>query len=216
MKLLSVNIGQEQTLVRPNKSEQTGIFKQPVAGPVRINSLGLEGDFIGDSKNHGGPDQAVYIYTQPDYDWWSQELGKPTFSGQFGENLTISDIKSAEMNIGDIFKMGSVVLQVTAPRIPCGTLAGKMEIPPFAKQFRFGERPGLYCRVLQEGLVQAGDEIIFEKYARETVSILESMRGHYEPILEEENIRKYLRSPIAIRMREDKDEQLAKLLNTTS
>ncbi len=115
------------------------------------------------------------------------------------------------MNIGDIFKIGSVILQVTAPRIPCGTLAGRMEIPPFAKQFRFAEKPGLYCRVLQEGLVQAGDEVVFEKYNGETVSILESMRDHYEPTLEKNHIERFLKAPIAIRMREDKEEQMAKL-----
>lgn len=209
--LLSVNIGQEQTLVRAEKTEQTGIFKNPVAGPVKVLNLGLEGDFIGDSKNHGGLDQAVYIYFQPEYDWWSAQLGRPTFPGMFGDNLTISDLESAKLNIGDMLHIGEVLLQVTAPRIPCGTLAGRMEIPPFAKQFRFAEKPGVYCRVLKEGFVQAGQTVRFEGFSGPTVSVLEVMRDHYEPDRTEQAIQRILEAPIAARARKKKLDQLAAL-----
>jgi MOSC domain-containing protein YiiM len=213
MQLISVNIGQEQTLVRPNKTEQTGIFKQPVAGPVQITKNGLPGDFIGDSKNHGGPDQAVYIYTRNDYDWWEAELGRSIPAGSFGENLTISGLESGPCNIGDILHIGAVTLQVTAPRIPCGTLTGRMGLPDFAKRFRFAGRPGLYCRVLSEGTVQAGDATSVEKYSGETVSVAQAMHDYYEPELAESAIRRYLNAPIAIRMRTDKEQQLQKLLD---
>lgn len=213
MKIITVNIGKEETLVRPNKTEQTGIFKRPVTGPLQVTRLGFPGDFIGDAKNHGGPDQAVYVYGWADYEWWARELGREMEPGMFGENITISELESASFQIGDRLHLGTVTLQVTAPRIPCGTLAGRMGLPPFAKQFRFAGRPGLYCRVLQEGLVEAGDEVRLEKFDGHTISVEQAMREYYEPVLTEEALRLYLAAPIAERMRADKQEQLQKLLS---
>lgn len=211
MKLMTINVGKEQTLTRPGKTEQTGIFKQPVDGPVQVTCLGIPGDFIGDPKNHGGPDQALYVYGWADYEWWADYLEQEMQPGLFGENLTIDALKSAQFNIGDQLHIGEVILEVTAPRIPCGTLAGRMNIPTFAKQFRLAERPGLYCRVLREGFIQPGDPVSVEKYAGETVSLLEVMRDYYEPDLSEDAIRRFLAAPIALRLRKKKEEQLAQL-----
>lgn len=212
MQLLSINLGHEQTLVRPNKTEQTGIFKQPVSGSVQITAQGLPGDFIGDHQHHGGPDQAIYIYGQVDYDWWAQELGRATFPGLFGENLTIGGLASAEIGIGAVLQVGEVTLQVTAPRIPCGTLAGRMEIPAFVKQFRFAGRPGLYCRVLKAGLVQVGDPVTVTQYPGETFTVAEAMRDYYEAELSEAVLRRYLEIPSAARLKAEKEVQLQKLL----
>jgi MOSC domain-containing protein YiiM len=212
MRLISVNIGPERTLVRPNKTEQTGIFKEPVTGAVSITQNGLAGDFIGDSKHHGGPDQAVYIYGSLDYEWWKTQLGTEPGPGTFGENLTISGLESGPIQVGDILRIGEIALQVTAPRIPCGTLAGRMKIPDFARQFRFAERPGLYCRVLAGGQVQAGDEVRLEPFAGQTITIAEVMRDYYEPDLTEASLRRYLNAPIAIRVRRKKEEQLEQIL----
>jgi len=211
MKLMSVNIGKEETLARPGKTEQTGIFKQPVSGPVQVTSLGIPGDFIGDKTNHGGPDQAIYIYGWADYEWWADYLEQEMQPGLFGENLTIEGLECAAFNIGDRLHIGEAVLEVTAPRIPCGTLAGRMNIPPFAKQFRLAERPGLYCRIIRAGTLQAGDPVSLEKYAGETVSLIETMRDYYEPDLNEASIRRFLAAPISIRLRKKKEEQLAQL-----
>jgi len=208
MKLMSVNIGKEQTLARPGKTEQTGIFKHPVSGPVQVTGQGIPGDFIGDKKNHGGPDQAFYVYGWDDYEWWAAQLGQEMQPCLFGENLTIEGLQSAQFNIGDRLRIGEAVLEVTAPRIPCGTLAGRMNIPPFTKQFRLAERPGLYCRVIHEGSIQVGDPVSVEKYTGETVSLLETMRDYYEPDLTEVSIRRFLAAPIAIRLRKKKEEQL--------
>ncbi|HAE60177.1 MAG TPA: hypothetical protein DCG54_11920 [Anaerolineae bacterium] len=106
---------------------------------------------------------------------------------------------------------GEVTLQVTAPRIPCGTLAGRMGDPKFAKRFRLAERPGLYCRVLREGLAQAGDPVSVERYSGERISIVEAMNDYYNPELTEAAIQRHLAAPIAIRTRAEKQEQLAKL-----
>ncbi len=211
MKLISINLGKEETLVRPNRSEQTGIFKRPAAGPVQITKDGLPGDFIGDKKHHGGPDQAVYVYGMGDYAWWAGELGYELSPGTFGENLTISELESPAIRIGDVFKLGVVTLQVTAPRIPCGTLAGRMKIPEFVKQFRFAGRPGLYCRVLSEGILEAGEQVKVEQFSGETVSIWDAMKDYYEPGLTESSIQRFLNAPIAIRLRKEKEDQLEKL-----
>jgi MOSC domain-containing protein YiiM len=211
MQLVSINIGKEETLIRPNRSEQTGIFKYPADGAVEITPGGIPGDFIGDKKNHGGPDQAVYIYGLADYEWWAQKLGREMTPGMFGENLTISELQCADFNIGDVLKLGEVKLQVSAPRIPCGTLAGRMKIPEFVKLFRFAERPGLYCRVLSRGTLRAGEQVSVEKFNGETVSLVQAMRDYYEPELTVSAIQKFLDAPIAIRMRKEKEEQLQKL-----
>jgi MOSC domain-containing protein YiiM len=211
MQLISVNIGKEQTLQKVDKVITTGIFKLPASGRVRIGGLGLEGDVIMDKKNHGGPDQAVYVYGEADYDWWRDQLGRDLPPGIFGENLTISELESASFNIGDVLIVGEVKLQVTAPRIPCSDFAARMEDLQWVKKFRAAERPGLYCRVLQEGFVQAGDLVSVEKYAGETLSIVQMYRDYYESKKDEALIRRHLAAPIAVRARRDMEEARAKL-----
>lgn len=212
MKLISINIGQKQTLQSGEKTEITGIFKNPVSGSVRITPLGIAEDFVGSPKHHGGPDQAVYVYGAKDYEWWSQELGREIGAGTFGENLTISELESAKFNIGDLLHVGMVTLQVTAPRIPCGTFARRMDDPRFVKRFRAAERPGLYCRVLKEGNVQAGDEVRVEAYSGETLSLIEMYRDYYEKDKSEKTLRRHLSAPIAIRARAEIEADLRKLL----
>jgi MOSC domain-containing protein YiiM len=213
MQLISVNIGKERAIDNAKKSGKTGIYKLPVSAPVKVYSLGLESDFICDMKNHGGADQAIYVYGLPDYEWWSKELGRDLVPGTFGENLTISGLESARFSIGDRLRLPSVVIEVTAPRIPCSTLAARMGDPVFAKRFRFAERPGLYCRVIQEGYVQAGESVVLEPYRGETVTAIEMFRDVYEPQLSESTLRRYLSAPVALRDRVDKEEQLRKLLS---
>jgi len=213
MQLISVNIGQKRTQPKGNELETTGIYKLPAREAVEIKALGIQTDVICDKKNHGGPDQAIYIYGSADYDWWSKELGRSLEPGTFGDNLTISDLESASFNIGDRLQVGSTILEVTAPRIPCGTLARRMGDSHFVKQYRHAERPGLYCRVIREGSVQAGDEVNVERYTGETVSILQIFRDHYEADKSEETLRRTLRAPIAIRVRSEAEEDLQKLLS---
>ena len=211
MKLISVNIGKEQQLQKMDKVITTGIFKLPASGRVRVGELGLEGDVIMDKKHHGGPDQAVYVYGQADYDWWREQLGRDLPPGIFGENLTISELESARFNIGDVLIVGEVKLQVTAPRIPCSDFAARMEDLQWVKKFRAAERPGLYCRVLQQGFVQAGDPVSVEKYAGETLSLVQMYRDYYESKKDEALIQRHLAAPIAVRARRDMEDELAKL-----
>ncbi len=210
MQLSSINIGQEQTLRNKDRVEKTGIFKQPVDHPVKVTKLGLERDVIVSKKHHGGPDQAIYIYGESDYEWWSGELGRMPAPGTFGENLTISRLESARFNIGDMLHIGEVILQVTAPRIPCSTFAARMGDPRWVKKFRQAERPGLYCRVLQEGFVKTGDPVNFEAYTGETLSLVEMFRDYYVKNKSREMLLRHLQVPIAIRARRDLEEEQKK------
>ena len=210
MKLANINIGQERTQQNGNKLETTGIYKLPTPEPVHISSLGIKEDFIASKKHHGGPDQAIYVYGTRDYDWWSTELGRDLYPGTFGENLDITELESSQFNIGDRLLIGSVILQITAPRIPCGTLAARMEDPQFVKRFRHAERPGFYCRVIQEGTIEMGNDVKIERYEKETVSVIQIFRDYYDKDKSEETIRKQLNAPIAIRLRTALEEDLQK------
>jgi MOSC domain-containing protein YiiM len=184
-----------------------------VGGPVSITTLGLVDDFIGDARNHGGPDQAVYIYGSTDYDWWAGELGHPVEPGTFGDNLTIAGLESARLSIGDRLHVGQTTLEVSAARIPCSTLSRRMGDFKFAAAFRTAERPGLYCRVIAPGSVGAGDGVRLEAYAGEPVTVLEMFREHYRRNKDETDLRRLLRAPISARARHSLQLELDQLLS---
>lgn len=212
MRLISVNVGREEPIQGAKSSGKTGIFKRPVDTPVQITFNGLTGDAISDMENHGGVDQAVYLFGKPDYEWWSEELGYELFPGAFGENLTISDLESAEAYIGDRFSVGPAMLEVTAPRIPCVTLAVRMGDPAFLKRFRWAERPGLYCRVIRAGGVRVGDRVEREPYRGKQVPAMEVFRTFFEQDPGEAVLRRHLAAPIGVRAREMNERQLARVL----
>ncbi len=211
MNVLSVNVGQAQPLANAKSVGKTGIFKQAQAEPVWVGALGLADDAICDVENHGGADQAVYIYGAPDYAWWEEALRRPLAPGTFGENLTISDFVSAEYAVGDRLEIGDVVLEITAPRVPCVTLARRMDDPAFLKRFRAAERPGVYCRVLRAGPVSAGQPVALQRYDGERISMREMFRDAFVPELTVPALQRYLAAPIAERARTDKEDQLRKL-----
>ncbi|MGN9804563.1 MOSC domain-containing protein [Micromonospora sp. L32] len=140
-------------------SGRTGIDKRPVDGPVLLRADGVAGDFIGERAHHGGPDQAVYAYAGEDAEWWSAELGRSVPPGGFGENLTTSAVDVTGAVIGELWAIGSAVLQVTKPRTPCTTFAGFWGVPDLIKRFTVRAAPGAYLRVLREGEVGAGDPV---------------------------------------------------------
>ena len=210
MELCSVNLGRTQVLKDGKGGARTGIYKEPTPHPVRLGELGLEGDAICSKKHHGGPDQAVYLYGLPDYDWW-RELCREVEPGTFGENLTVAGLESGRIRVGDRFRIGEVVLEATGPRIPCNTLARRMGDSSFARRFRDAERPGVYCRVLRPGTVQVGQQVLLEPHAGETVTNLELYRDFFVPELTDAAIRRFLAAPIAIRARLHKEKQLRSL-----
>ncbi len=211
MRLLSVNVGHASPIEGASKSGRTGIFKRPVQGSVEVLSGGLAGDTIIDTENHSGPDQAVYVFGDPDYAWWAEALGREMRPGKFGENLTVSYLESARVCVGDRLGIGPVVLEATAPRIPCLTLAVSMGDRVFLRRFRRAERPGVYCRVLAEGMVRAGDPVAYTPYAGERVPVLEVFRAFFGENPGEDVLRRLLSVPIAARARKAYEEQLAEL-----
>ncbi|TYB48426.1 MOSC domain-containing protein [Actinomadura chibensis] len=167
MKLLSVNVGRPRTN-HWQAPELTGIDKRPVDGPVMVaapvsedtGEVGLAGDRVYDTRNHGGPDQAVYAYAREDLDRWADELGRVLPNGVFGENLTTSGIDVNGALIGERWRLGArVVLEVSLPRIPCATFQGWLEEKGWIKRFTAEARPGAYLRVIEPGEIRAADPV---------------------------------------------------------
>jgi MOSC domain-containing protein YiiM len=167
MKLLSVNLGRTRPSTHADAGE-TGIDKRPAAGPVAVaapgprgtGGSGLAGDAISDRRHHGGDDQAVYAYAREDLDAWAAELGRSLTNGVFGENLTTAGVDVTGALVGERWRVGSgVVLAVSSPRVPCRTFAGWLGEPAWVKRFTTAGVPGAYLRVIEPGVVEAGDDI---------------------------------------------------------
>jgi MOSC domain-containing protein YiiM len=199
MKLLSIQLGTARKISKGTTAVLTGIRKLPVAS-VAIGTLGLEGDVIGNSRSHGGPDQAVYVYSQEDYDWWGSHLGQQLLPGKFGDNL-VFDTFGGDVMIGDRFSFGDVVLEATAPRIPCWVLANEMGKGDMVKEFRTAARPGFYARVIQEGRCTAGDTVERTSGGFD-LSINEMMEMHYRTDLSDQEVERLLGASIAERFRD--------------
>lgn len=163
--VLSLNVGQERPIAA--KGGTSGIDKRPVTGPVAVRApgpkgvggSGLAGDHISDTANHGGDDQAVYAYAREDLDAWQDELGRPLASGTFGENLTTVGIDVSGAVIGQRWAVGTAVLQVSCPRVPCVTFAVWLGEQRWVPRFTAARTPGAYLRVLREGHVSAGEAV---------------------------------------------------------
>lgn len=202
MLLESINIAKPVTIQFNNEDISTGIFKTPIEGSVQINSLGVVGDTIVNKKVHGGLDQAIYLYHKEDYDWWSQELGKVVGAGAFGENLTVSGLEDISWLIGDRLKINNVILEITAPRIPCFKLGVRMEDNSVVKKFVKAVRPGAYARVISEGVIQAGDVIEIEKTSKDYASVKDVFTMWYNKNKSLVDLKRILDSPVAIFHRE--------------
>lgn len=210
MKLVSINIGQREILESLLYKKPTGIQKRAVP-TAAVSSAGVASDYVADQKHHGGADQAVYVYTVPDYDWWTADLETPMLPGTFGENLTISGIESATLCVGDRLQIGALLLEVTAPRFPCNTLAARMIDPQFIKRFVAAERSGAYCRVITPATVTAGDPVTLERSGFD-VTLIELYKGRYDHAkLERSQLERLLAAPIAVRMRVEFATQLEQL-----
>ena len=173
MRLLAVCAGQAQPIAA--KSGRTGHFKIPLPGAVQIGPLGVEGDTIVDTKHHGGPEQAVYLFGEADRIWWEGDLGRPLPAGFFGENLLIDGLASADMCLGDVIGVGTTQLQITAPRIPCVTFAARIGNPQGVKMFHKAARPGAYARVLRSGTVEALDSVTHTPFDGDRITVAENM-----------------------------------------
>lgn len=156
-RLLSINVARPKPVPYRGKMVPTGIFKQPVEGPVMVRTLNIDGDQQADLTVHGGRDKAVYLYPAESYARWESDLERDLPYGHFGENLTITGLHEEFVRVGDLIEVGEALLQVTDPRFPCFKLGIKMGRQTFLKQFLRSGRSGFYCRVLREGMIQKGD-----------------------------------------------------------
>jgi MOSC domain-containing protein YiiM len=173
-KVLSVNIAKTVHTGDWTGSEgRTGIDKQPVDHPVKFENNGVSGDSVIDTKVHGGYDKAVYAYAIEDARWWEEQINRPIRNGAFGENLTIEGIDINSARIGERWKVGSVILEVSEPRIPCRVFAGFWQRPTLIKEFTDARRSGTYLRIIQEGEIKAGDSIEVISKPEHQVTILD-------------------------------------------
>ncbi len=180
MKLLSVNVSLPRDVPHMGKTVSTGIFKEAVTGRLILRTLNLEGDGQADLENHGGVYKAVYAYTVEHYDHWKRELRRSDLApGQFGENFTVEGMAEDDVHIGDVFRVGGALVQVTQPRAPCYKLGLKMGMPRFSKMFLASGRVGFYLRVLEEGEVGAGDVIERVRMDPERLTVSEMNRLLY-------------------------------------
>jgi len=178
-RVISVNAGRGRDADRAGKQGRTAIDKRPVAGRVRVGTLGLDGDEQVNKAAHGGTEQALYAYAREDLDWWVEQLGRELANGLFGENITTAGLDVTGALIGETWQLGTATVQVTAPRIPCGVFAGWMDERHWVKRFAGARRPGAYLRVLREGVVGAGDPVEVLSRPGEQVTIAESMTAYY-------------------------------------
>ena len=160
MKVISINIASVVHEGEWTGSEgKTGIDKRAVSGVIRFANEQVANDVIADRNVHGGYDQAVYAYAREDADWWEREIGTTIENGRFGENLTTLGIDVNAAVIGERWEIGSVILEVSQPRIPCRVFAGFWQRPTLIKEFMAAGRPGTYFRIIQEGTMVTGDSI---------------------------------------------------------
>ncbi|HUA29746.1 MAG TPA: MOSC and FAD-binding oxidoreductase domain-containing protein [Streptosporangiaceae bacterium] len=159
--VLAVNVGLPKDVSWQGKTVHTGIWKQPVAGPVMARRLNIDGDGQGDLEGHGGEQRAVMVYQIDSYRYWQQQFGRDDFSyGEFGENLTIDGLPDDEVCIGDRYRIGEAEFEVTQPRVTCYRVGVRLGRPDMAALLVSHHRPGFYMRVLTEGRIQAGDKIL--------------------------------------------------------
>lgn len=159
-RLHSVNVSRPRPVPWGGGMVMTGIYKEPVSGPVEVRGINLEGDAQADRSVHGGPDKAVYAYALEDIAWWSAELGRQLDPGAFGENLTLTGMEVTKAVIGELWAAGSAVLQVAQPRQPCFKLGIRMGDQRFVKRFARAGRPGAYLRIITPGRLMRGDAVV--------------------------------------------------------
>jgi len=193
-KLLSVNVGLPRDIEWQGRTVHTGIWKNPVAGRCRARRLNLEGDGQGDLGGHGGEQRAVFVYQMESYRYWQEQLKRADFvHGQFGENFTIEGFPDEAVCIGDRFRIGSAVFEVRQPRVTCYRVGIRMNEPRMAALLTGSGRPGFYLRVLQEGDVGAGDEIVKVGEAKETMTVAEMNALLYSPLHPRDQLERALR-----------------------
>jgi ferredoxin-NADP reductase/MOSC domain-containing protein YiiM len=194
--LVSVNVGLPKQVHWQGRTVFTGVFKKPVAGPRRVGRLNVDGDGQGDLGGHGGEQRAVFVYQLESYRYWERELGRDDFvHGQFGENFTVEGLPDDEVCIGDRYRIGTALFEVSQPRVTCYRVGIRMNDPRIPALLVSHHRPGFYFRVLEEGEVQAGDEIVKVAAGPERMTVAEIDALLYLPGHSRPRLRQALRIP---------------------
>jgi ferredoxin-NADP reductase/MOSC domain-containing protein YiiM len=195
-RLLSVNVGLPRDIPWQGKTVHTAVWKAPVQGPRVVRRLNIDGDGQGDLLGHGGEQRAVFVYQMDSYRFWQSELGRNDFSyGQFGENFTVEGLPDREVCIGDHYRIGSALFEVTQPRVTCYRVGIRMNEPQMPALLVGRGRPGFYLRVLEEGEVEAGDEIVQVATGPERMTIFEINALLYMPGHPSSGLERALRIP---------------------
>lgn len=171
MRVESVNVGEIRSVELEGRTITTAIWKHPVSGRLAVRGVNVDGDAQADRSVHGGPDKAIYVYSLDDTDWWEDVLGRELGPGAFGENLSTRGVELSETRIGDRWTVGSTLLEVRQPRVPCFKLGLRMDDAGFPKRFARAGRPGLYLAIIEEGEIGAGDEIEVVERAAHDVTV---------------------------------------------
>ena len=177
MELISINVGLPREVSWQGKTVSTAIFKSPVEGPIKLRTLNLEGDGQADLSVHGGPNKAAYIYPAEHYVFWRGELSDMELTrGHFGENFTTQGLLEENVQIGDTFRVGSALVKVTEPRMPCYKLGIRFGRADMVKRFLASRRTGFYFAVLEEGKVQAGDTFAYVERSTHGIGVADITR----------------------------------------
>ena len=158
-RVLSVSVGGPRPVATGRRTVSTAIWKAPVEGPVAVRGVNLDGDDQADRSVHGGPNKAVYAYAIEETRAWEAELGRALGPGAFGENLTIEGLDVSGAVVGERWRIGTTLLEVVQPRLPCFKLGLRMDDPSFVRRFGQASRPGAYLRIVEEGELRAGDSV---------------------------------------------------------
>jgi MOSC domain-containing protein YiiM len=175
-KLLSINVGGAREFVYDGRPVRSAIWKSPAAGRIAARGVNLAGDDQADRKAHGGPDKAVYAYAVEDTKWWEHEIGRSLTYGEFGENLTTEGIDVNDALVGERWQIGSVILEVSEPRVPCWRLGVRMNDKMFPRRFTEAMRPGTYLRIAVAGDMAAGEDIRIVERPSHDVTIRDVFR----------------------------------------
>jgi ferredoxin-NADP reductase/MOSC domain-containing protein YiiM len=195
-RLISVNVGLPRDIAWQGKTVHTAIWKEPVRGRRMVRRLNIDGDGQGDLAGHGGEHRAVFVYQIGSYHYWQGQLGRTDFEyGQFGENFTVEGLSDDEVCVGDRYRIGSAVFEVTQPRVTCYRVGIRMNEPQMAALLVSHDRPGFYCRVLEEGEVEAGVEIVRVTRGPESMTISEVNALLYKPGHPADRLERALRIP---------------------
>ena len=171
MKIIATNIAKPTTIVWNGKTQTTGIYKYPTKEGIYLNKEEVKGDEVSDRKHHGGIFKACYLFSEDHYAYWQNLYPNLDFNyGIFGENLTVKGLDETKISVGDIYKIGTALVQVTQPREPCFKLGIRFGTQAILKQFIKHARPGTYVRVLEEGLIKPGDKMILEQAATNSLT----------------------------------------------